>query len=281
MTLGQHRFIHVHASSDSHPSDKMSHARIFREAAPPLFIAESRNLPLVVGDFHCVQDALDTTANFRSKVCRPLADLLSTFPLLDCFRHFHPSAREYTFRRPGVAPSRLDRAYVLGPLLSSVSAMRQLSSTSDHAALLVSFGTPLGVQMASPPPRSESYWKLNASILEEPDFGPLFEAEWQGVLGDRSLASFASAWWEEVVKPFFRYFCQRFSKMAAHRRRETRNFFQVALAAALETEDWPRVRGCRARMEELDRALLRGQKDSGKGSSCPWWLGGSTLLGCG
>ncbi len=123
VTLGQHRFIHVHAPSDSHPSDKMSHARIFREAAP-LFIAESRNLPLVVGDFNCVQDALDTTANFRSKVCRPLADLLSTFPLLDCFRHFHPSAREYTFCRPGVAPSRLDRAYVPGPLLSSVSAMR-------------------------------------------------------------------------------------------------------------------------------------------------------------
>ncbi len=34
----------------------------------------------------------------------------------------------------------------------------------------------------------------------------------------------------------------------------------MALAAALEAEDWPRVRGCRARMEELDRALLRGRR---------------------
>jgi hypothetical protein len=48
--------------------------------------------------------------------------------------------------------------------------------------------------------------------------------------------------------------------MVAHQRRETRNFFQVALAAALEAEDWPRVRGCRARMEELDRALLSGRR---------------------
>ncbi len=48
--------------------------------------------------------------------------------------------------------------------------------------------------------------------------------------------------------------------MVAHRKRETRNFFQAALAAALEAEDWPRIRGCRARLEELDRALLRGRR---------------------
>jgi exonuclease III len=151
VSLGTHRFLHVHAPSDSHPADKVTRARIFREAGP-LFITDSRSLPLVVGDFNCVQEALDTTANFRSKVCRPLVDLLSAFPLVDCFRHFHPSVREYTFRRPGVAPSRLDRAYVPPLLLPSVSSVAHLPTTSDHAALLVSFRTPLGVQMASPPP---------------------------------------------------------------------------------------------------------------------------------
>jgi hypothetical protein len=83
---------------------------------------------------------------------------------------------------------------------------------------------------------------------------------WLEVLGSRSPASLALVWWDEVAKPFFRDFCQRFSKMVAHRRREMRNFFQVALAAALEAEDWPRVRGCRVRMEELDQALLRGRR---------------------
>jgi hypothetical protein len=47
--------------------------------------------------------------------------------------------------------------------------------------------------------------------------------------------------------------------MAAHRQREMRNFLQLALAAALEVEDCARVRGCRARMEERDRARLRGK----------------------
>ncbi len=27
----------------------------------------------------------------------------------------------------------------------------------------------------------------------------------------------------------------------------------------METEDWPRVRRCRTRMEEMDRAMLRGK----------------------
>jgi hypothetical protein len=47
--------------------------------------------------------------------------------------------------------------------------------------------------------------------------------------------------------------------MAARRQRETRNFLQLVLAAALEAEDWARVWGCQARMEELDRAMLRGR----------------------
>jgi hypothetical protein len=50
----------------------------------------------------------------------------------------------------------------------------------------------------------------------------------------------------------FQWFFQRFSKTVAHRRRETRNFFQVVLGTALEAEDWPGVRVCRAKMEEMD-----------------------------
>jgi hypothetical protein len=69
----------------------------------------------------------------------------------------------------------------------------------------------------------------------------------------------SATWWDEVAKPFFRDFCQRFAKTVAHRRRETRNFLQLALASALEVEDRPRVRGCRVRLEELDRALVRGK----------------------
>ncbi len=46
VTLGAHRFLHVHAPSDSHPSDKVPLARIFREAACSVCLAEHlSNLP--------------------------------------------------------------------------------------------------------------------------------------------------------------------------------------------------------------------------------------------
>jgi exonuclease III len=100
VTVGQRSFLHVHAPSDSHPEDRRTRARIFHEVAP-LFVTEAKSLPVVVGDFNCVQDALDTTINYRAKVCRPLQDFLATFPLVDVFRACHPLAREYTFRSQG------------------------------------------------------------------------------------------------------------------------------------------------------------------------------------
>ncbi len=33
----------------------------------------------------------------------------------------------------------------------------------------------------------------------------------------------------------------------------------AVLTSALEVGDWPRINGCRARMEEMDRHLLRGR----------------------
>jgi hypothetical protein len=83
-------------------------------------VADSCNLPIVIGDFNCVLEAVDTTANHRAKVCRALADFLVAFPVVDSFRFCHPGDKEYTFHRLGVAPSRLDRAYVPGAYLPSL-----------------------------------------------------------------------------------------------------------------------------------------------------------------
>ncbi len=43
----------------------------------------------------------------------------------------------------------------------------------------------------------------------------------------------------------------------------------MALEVALEAEDWPKVKGCRARLEELDRALLRGRRVRVRGATAP------------
>jgi hypothetical protein len=116
-------------------------------------MAESHNLPIMLGDFNGVQEAVDTMANYRAKVCRSLADFLTSFPAINSFRFCHPGDREYTLRRPGVAPSRLDRAYVPGTHLPLIGAVCQVPTTSDHSALCLSFKGSLAAALpASPPP---------------------------------------------------------------------------------------------------------------------------------
>jgi hypothetical protein len=68
---------------------------------------------------------------------------------VDIFRACHPLAREYTFRRPGLAPSRLDRAYVPPALVGETVSVWHVATTSDHSALCASFR---GVLAAGPPP---------------------------------------------------------------------------------------------------------------------------------
>jgi hypothetical protein len=157
-----------------------------------------------------------------------------------------------------------------------------VATTSDHSASSVSFRGALTSLPPSPSPTPKSYWKLNVSVLLEPAFGPLFEAEWAGIEAARLLGIPSSLWWDSMAKPFFWDFCTQFSKIVTHRRRESRNFFQVALEAALEAEDWARVRGCRARLEDLDKALLRGRRVRVGGPRLPGelrtlcrWLGRS------
>jgi hypothetical protein len=197
----------------------------FSRRWPPCLWLRPSFPPTVISDFNCVQKAFDTTTNHRAKICRPLADFLATFPLVDGFRFCHPGAREYTFWRPGVAPSRLDRAYIPGPLIHEVVSMWRVATTSHHSSLCVSFGGALARLPPSSPPTPDSYWKLNASVLAEPQFGPLFEAEWAGIVAARPPGISSSLWWDSTVKPFFRDFCTRFSRMVAHRCRESRNFF--------------------------------------------------------
>jgi hypothetical protein len=125
-------------------------------------VGESHNLPILIGDLNCVQGVLDTMVNFKAKVCRPLADFLATFPVVDSFRHCHPNAKENIFRRPGVAPSCLDRAYLPGHYFSSLLSVRNVATTSDHAALCLSFGGVLARHLA-PPPQPEANWKFNSA----------------------------------------------------------------------------------------------------------------------
>ncbi len=104
-------FLNVYWPSDPHLVDKATGGQLFRQEAPA-FIDNSCNLTIVVGNFNCVNDTLDTQVNFKTKQCRALTDFLATLSLVDCLWHLHPGVREYTFYRPGISEFLLDQVWI-------------------------------------------------------------------------------------------------------------------------------------------------------------------------
>ena len=256
VTVGGTVFVHVHL--DSGVFGTAARARSVETVIAP-YLASASSLPIMVGDFNCVTDPVDTEAYFRNKTCPPLADLVAAFGYVDAYPSMH-GLPAFTFRRRGMAGSRLDRAYLPGPLAAGLVAVDHVASLSDHSALVVRLRGGLGVPSPPPPPQRASYWKLNVSLLHEPDFLPGFREMWDGLRAARQPGAPPAAWWEETAKPACRDYCIRFSRQVAHRRRETTFILQAGLQLVLDDGDWPAVAILRARLAEEDRHRLRGRR---------------------
>ena len=123
----------------------------------------------------------DAKANQQQKMCPAFKDLICAFGYQDTFRHLYPNKIEYTFHRANTA-SRLDRLYV-GQLqiLFIVEVSHVPVSFSDHVGLHIRLHLP-NIDKPPPPPRNRSpYWKLNTSILKEPDCMINFIKVWEEV----------------------------------------------------------------------------------------------------
>ena len=157
-----------------------------------------------------------------------------------------------------MAGSRLDRAYLPGPLAAHLEAADHVASLSDHSAVVVRLRGGMGTPSPPLPLSSSSYWKLNVLLLSEPDFLPGFQNMWTALLAARPPGAPPAGWWEEKAKPACCRYCIAFSRQEAHRCRETTFILQVGLQQALDEEDWPSVAVLRSRLAEEDRYRLRG-----------------------
>ena len=69
---------------------------------------------LMGGDFNSIltRSDVENGVGFNQKNCPQSSDLLAAMNLSDAFRILHPTSKQYTFFRPQVALSRLDRFYI-------------------------------------------------------------------------------------------------------------------------------------------------------------------------
>ena len=189
---------------------------------------------------------------FAQKNSTTLKDLVRSYDLSDVFRLEFPRKEEYTFFRPGRAPSRLDRIYISRTLVGENSGIQHVASLSDHCGVQVVIR--LNLNLLSLPRNSRStYWKLNTFILEDEEFLPSFIAFCSEISKVKDKFDDCAEWWDKCAKPEIKEFCIGFSILRKRRRSDTKKYLLSYLKASLSRKNWDEVARVR---EELNIMMM-------------------------
>ena len=93
-SLGACTFLNIYAPSGSskrRDGENLFSLDLFQ------FLVSSTSLPWLVGDWNCLTEELQTTANFKDKFSKTLKDIKYN----DAFSMLHPGVQEFTFHRSG------------------------------------------------------------------------------------------------------------------------------------------------------------------------------------
>ena len=225
---------------------------------------------LVLGDWNSVTKERDVERDYVKKHSPSTARLEEDLNLTDAYRHYFPLTPAFTFYRPSVSRSRLDRGYVSPGLTPHLLAASHEPSLGDHAVLRVLLD-PAAVPEkreeggSAPFTRAENLWILNNSILDEVEFSVLITELWVNLRQEQAGFEDIVDWWEELARPTVREFCQLYSKRAARARRGRKDWTYLQLRDALEEGRWPRVAELR---EELRVQLLHEEQGLKLRSRC-------------
>ena len=158
----------------------------------PHFLVTTRNL-ILGGDFNCVENIdLDKSGsqNFGSHGSIQIQEIKQNFGLADIFRVLYPEMKAFSFTN-GRMSSRLDRFYISQSFVSNVLSITHTPCVcSDHSWVDISFDLPNDSSV----PRSQNYWKLNVSILEQSEVVNAIEDLWFHDLSKCPVRD--GAWWD-------------------------------------------------------------------------------------
>ena len=140
-----------------------------------------------------------------------LARIVKNLNYTDSFQHLHPNDKEYTFHRGAlIAQSRLDRVYLPPHLVQCLLSAQHKAAHTDHSRVEVVLD--LGPGQARPHRQhKKSFWKLNTSLLDNPDFKTKFQNLYQDLVTLIGDYEDHAEWWDLLAKPTIAKFCKDFS----------------------------------------------------------------------
>ena len=228
--------------------------------------------PIILGgDFNCIENlTLDKLGGNKNKGidgAQQLKKIIMDFNLVDVYRKKFPTQTEYTWSSQGVNV-RLDRFYISSCLFSSVTDIsHNIYSLSDH--LMVK----LNLSSFNHQKFGKSYWKLNVSLLDDPEYIDYMNNFFRNNLNNIPNGEDILIWWD-LLKNEIKSKTISFSSNRNKRQRfytnSLRNDYMELIKEGNETEakkikhdikktDIELIKGAQIRSKILD---LEGEKPS-------------------
>ena len=168
----------------------------------PQLLTNRKQLGCIGGDWNCITEKIDATANPEAKISNVLKRVTKAFGMSDSFRTIHPKdktfSRYYSDAR-GQGASRIDRQYHYGEM-TIIEAKYLPLAFSDHLGLLVRISVPQSFSKLFCPKGRQSF-RLRDEVVQDPKFqANLAESmiSWQTT---KAFGMDTMLWWELVVKP--------------------------------------------------------------------------------
>lgn len=168
----------------------------------------SSDFILVGGDFNCTELGIDRNHIEPHMPSRKrLVELMGTHDLIDIWRNFHKSQRQYTWAHAynGVMSlARLDRFYGFKHQLNYYENCQIVPvGFSDHSMVLCSFS------FGNIKPKS-AYWHFNTALLEDNSFKEMFVYFWKIFKEEKRLYPTLQQWWD-IGKVRIKQLCQQYT----------------------------------------------------------------------
>ena len=124
---------------------------------------------IIAGDFNLALDLdMDRKGSYcnNNKAAKCLASHLTALDLFDAWRRFHVNQKGFTWRRMQPTPifSRLDYIFTSETMAQFIDSIQiKYGYRSDHSMVYMSVSI-------NPSQRGPGYWKLNNSLLKDPEY---------------------------------------------------------------------------------------------------------------
>ena len=179
---------------------------------------------VLAGDFNtvfncsldrCGSDSFDVSCESSCALNR----LLNACSSIDIWRYLHPASSSYTWMRSnGLLSSRIDFILVPHVWVQSVSSCDIVACPfSDHCAAAMS----VRVRVPEVPSHGLGVWKLNLSVLNDPECISLITNFWSDWRAAQPRFPTLAKWWDKgksIIEGLtIRYCCVRSSERSQHR----------------------------------------------------------------